>query len=53
VTSTAFYSGFLEGGTGRMAARPFMGPAQERWAPIIHQRFSEAFSSSSQPVHAG
>ena len=52
VVSTAFYSRFLEDGTGRMADRSFMGPAQERWTPVIYQRFTEAFSTSS-PVHAG
>jgi HK97 gp10 family phage protein len=53
VVSTAFYSGFLEGGTGRMASRPFMGPAQERWTPVIFQRFTEAFSTSQPVLAAG
>lgn len=30
VTSNALYSGFLEFGTSRMAARPFMKPAAEK-----------------------
>lgn len=52
VVSTAFYSRFLEDGTSRMAERSFMAPARERWTPVIHQRFTEAFSTSS-PVLAG
>lgn len=51
VSSTAPHSRFLEEGTDRMAARPFMGPAFEVWAPIIAARLDSAFSGSS-PVMA-
>jgi HK97 gp10 family phage protein len=47
VISTVFYSGYLEDGTGRMKKRPFMAPARDRWAPVVHQRLTEAFSTSA------
>lgn len=52
VLSAAPYSIYLESGTAHMAARPFMGPARDDWAPIVHQRFTSAFSTS-QPQLAG
>lgn len=47
VVSLAPFSAYLENGTSKMEARPFMGPAQEKWAPIVHQRLTEAFSTSA------
>lgn len=44
VTSTAPYSKFLEDGTDRMAARPFMLPALDKWGPIVTGRLQAAFS---------
>lgn len=45
VISNAPYSAHLEYGTERMDARPFMGPTRDEWAPVIHQRFTSAFST--------
>lgn len=47
VASTALYSVYLEFGTSRMAARPFMSPALARWAPVLVARLDFAFSGSS------
>lgn len=52
VASTALYSVYLEFGTERMAARPFMAPALQRWAPILVARLDSAFSGSSGVVAA-
>lgn len=37
-TSGAYYAGYLENGTSRMAARPHMRPALERTAPEFIER---------------
>jgi hypothetical protein len=44
VISNVPYSAYLEYGTSRMEARPFMGPLQEEWSPVIYQRLGQAFS---------
>lgn len=33
----AVYGGFLETGTSRMGAQPYMGPAADRWEPQFRQ----------------
>ena len=43
VESRAKYSEFLEFGTSKMAARPFMQPSAEQARPRIRQRLRELF----------
>lgn len=37
------YAGYLENGTDRMIARPFMGPALARWEPLTVDRLQATF----------
>lgn len=54
VLSEASYSKYLEDGTDRMGARPFMVPALEKWTPIVISRLQDAFHSSgaAPPVNS-
>lgn len=42
IESTADHSAYLEYGTSRMAARPFLAPLRKKWTPIIHRRLAAA-----------
>lgn len=44
VVSEVDYSSYLEFGTSRMAARPFMGPALERWEQLVPERLNDALN---------
>ena len=47
VYSTSGYGGFLETGTVKMPARPYMKPALDKHAPKFPQRMKERLSGTS------
>lgn len=38
---TVHYAPYLEFGTARMAPRPFMGPAADKWQPLFEQAMEQ------------
>jgi HK97 gp10 family phage protein len=38
---TANYGHFVEGGTSRMAPQPYMGPAADKWFPVLEQAITK------------
>lgn len=50
ITADIYYAGYLEWGTDRAVARPFMTPALERWTEPVVARLQEAFDGNGAVV---
>lgn len=45
ITPTANYAIYVELGTSRMAAKPFLGPATDRWEPAFHEAMRQVMDT--------